>query len=462
MKRMRWGGFGVAVAAWLAASSVHARALDHLLDKSDIGSHKIPHAGTSRILVIPVHVGPEGFDAEEYAELQAEMAEDGPFRRYWLDVSGGRYDPVPTLAAPVEYPDSCPIPGRTVDNCTVTFNDTDLLAGGLREALADVLARVRDDQQIDLAEFDVNNAAGDGPDGYFDGVIAVSNIAEGVSLPLVPIFNETTVKTSPGGGGTDITLSLLAMAPPIHHEFAHMFGFIDLYGGPTLNGMMSDDRATLSAFSRQQVGWADITVIDKSVEIDLPPVLSSAEAGGNQIIRVNLPAPSSPTSYLLIENRGGPLHDAYEPSVPGVQIYSVDEATLAEGPLHFIDIVNSSLNLPNAAMPYMNVSLPLDCDIHSVGEPLSCAMALEGEERALTHASGVFSGWTIRVVGVKDDGTITIQIFDENGPPVKAEPATTDGDGGCNVSAGRRAGVSGWLLLLAALALRSSRRAPKR
>ena len=448
---------GAALSVCAGAGVAQGRALDHLLDKSDIGSHKIPHQGTSHILVIPVHVGPAGFDAEEFAQLQEEFATDGAFRRYWQDVSGGRYDPIPTLADPVEYPDSCPIPDRTVDTCRVSFQDTDLLSGKLKTALEEVLGRVRDEQQIDLATFDVNNAAGDGPDGFFDGVIAVSNIAEGVALPLIPFFNETIVKTAPGGGGSDISLSLLAMAPPIHHEFAHLFGFIDLYGGPTLNGLMNDSDATLSAFSRQQLGWAEVTTVTESVEIVLPPVLASPEEGGSQIIRVEVP--DEPGRYMLIENRGGAMHEGYEVSIPGVQIYSIDENTLVEGPLHFVDLVNSTLNLPNETSPYMNVSLPLFCDLETLGNLNSCGMGFIDEERELTHTNGIWTGWTVRIVGWQEDGTFTIQIFDENGPPVKPEAAAEE-DGGCTTSGGDGGSVWPFALALCAMGMRRRRRSP--
>lgn len=437
---------------WLASGTAEARALDHLLDTSDIGSHKMPNQGVSHILVIPVHVGPEGFDAGQYAELQERFAEDGSFRQYWLDVSGGRYDPIPTVVAPVEYPDSCPLPNRTVATCTVSFQDTDLLSGGFEAALTDVLGRIRDEQGVDLSKFDVNTADGAGSDGYFDGVIAFSNIAEGVAPPLIPLFNETIVKTAPGGGGSDLSLSLIAMAPPAHHEFAHMFGFIDLYGGPPLNGLMNDSSLTISAFSRQQVGWADITTIDETVELSLPPVL--ADGSGNPIVRVNLP--NDPARYLLIENRSGTLHDLYDGFTPGIQIYSVDEQTLTEGPLHFLDIVNSTLNLPNETAPYMNINLPAFCNTYSTGTPTSCSVTQIGEERVLTHANGTWSGWTLRVVGVADDGTMTIQIYDANGPPVKNEP---EGEvtGGCAIAAPKPT-PSPWLAAMAGLAILRRRR----
>ena len=463
MRHLAWVGMRSMTSAALcvaalsfAAADADARALDHLLDKSTIGPHKIPNTGTSNILVIPVHVGPEGFDAAEYAELQARFAEDGAFRTFWQEVSGGRYDPIPTLVAPLEYPDSCPIPGRTVDNCEVTFQDSDLLGGALQDALIAVLTRVRDEQNIDFSQFDTNTADGPGSDGYFDGVIAVTNIASGVAMPLEAIFADVTVKSAPGGGGDDIRLSLLAMAPPHNHEFAHLFGFIDLYGGPPMSGLMVDEGSSLSAFSRQQIGWGEVMEITESVELDLPPVLADPEEGGNQILRVNIDG--APGHYLLIENRGGPRHDVHDYVAKGLYVYSINENTLLEGGLHFIDIMTRELHLPNAEAPYMNVNVPLYCDLNTVGASNSCALGIEGDERPLNDAVGTFVGWTLKVIKTHEDGTITLQIYDENGPPVKPPAPVTEDDSSCSYGPRPSNHAAGWLLALGGLVLFRRRR----
>ncbi len=85
---------------------------------------------------------------------------------------------------------------------------TPLSAPPLEESAAsafeDMLSRVRDEQQIDLAQFDVNTGTGPGQDGYFDGLIFDSDIISGVGAPLEVLNLAPEVATTPGGGGTMI------------------------------------------------------------------------------------------------------------------------------------------------------------------------------------------------------------------------------------------------------------------
>jgi hypothetical protein len=407
--------------------------------------------------VVPIHVGPDGFDAAQLSDLQAQFdaqGGEGTFRHYWQTVSGGRYDPVPTVVAPVEYPDRCPLPGKTVDACTVGYDDLSLFfSGGVAVALEDVLARVRDEQNVDLGQFDVNGAAG-APDGFFDGVVFVSNMAAGVAPPLAELFNETAVAPLPGGGGEALTLGIAAMAPPVHHEFAHLFGFIDLYGGPTLNGLMSEEGTTLSAFSRQQVGWGDVQQVTEPIELDLAPVLDS-----QQLLRIG-----DGPRYLLIENRAGPTHAAFEIAAPGIYVSSVDEEQLPQMLRGFIDANSATgLYLPNEAAPYANVTLPVGCSLLYPEGPQGCGIEQLGEERVLSHASGQPTGFTLRVVeGPREDGSYRIQLYDHRGPEFleRDETAAEAGeDGGCHVGArpfhaAPRSQAYAWVLALALLARR--------
>jgi len=441
------GALVIALASVLGLSTqlADARALDHLLATDDIGLNKIPHEGSSNVLVIPVHVGEGGFPAGQLAELQAEFSpDDGPFRTYWQTTSSSRYDPVPTVVAPVEYPDRCPLPGKTVSACKVTLEDVQLItSGGLRSAFEDILGRLRDEQQIDLSSFDVNGANGR-PDGHFDGVVVVSNIADGVAPPLDAIFNGTTV--SDGAGGM-ITLGVVAMAPPVHHEFAHLFGLIDLYGGPTLNGLMSESSRNIAAFTRQQLGWAEVVEIGAPMEIELPPVLD----GTPRLLRLS--APGGGPRYVLIENRGGERHTELDAGPPGLYLYSVDEETLAEGPLHFLDLVAGQLRLPNAEGPFMNVSLPVGCELE--GGPNGCAFTEVGASRSIAHAGAGDTGWTITILDQAADGTFTVALSDGSEPPDTGDEAPgLSASGGCQLG---RGSVAGWWLLLPLLIRRRRR-----
>jgi len=414
----RWtASFSVAL---LLPALASANALDHLRTTDDIGLNKVPHSGTSHVLVIPSRVG-QAFPAGELATLRSYFApEGGPgtFRHYWQTASNGAYDPIPTVVDPVDYLDRCPIPGKTLNTCSFALDDIALLTSrGLATTFQDVLSRVRDEQGIDLGTFDVNSATGASPDGYFDGVIVSSDMYSGIGFPLAAVDNTATVRalTDPDGGvddagvggqGAVLQAGIVAMIPPDTHEFGHILGFIDLYGGPTTNDLMMDISSTLSAFSLQQIGWADVQTVTAEGEINLAPTLS-----GGSVLKFG-----SAPRYVMVENRGGTNHELYDTSHPGIYVYTVDEDTLPQTPLGFVDIFAGVLYLPNQAPPYLNVNLPVGCSVGTSLAPGTCALAAENEERVLVHASGAATGFGIRRGATQADGTITLTVF-AAGPP---------------------------------------------
>jgi MYXO-CTERM domain-containing protein len=435
--------------SWSVDAGAHA--LDHLKTKDDIGINKIPNAGTSRILVVPAWVGAP-FPAAALEAMRAYYAEaggPGTFRQYWLDMSGGRYDPIPVLVEPVEYPDSCPIPSKTVADCTVSFTDQDIIVNGeVAIALGDVLSRVRDEQNVDLSQFDINGKDG-APDGYFDGVIMQASVAEGVTPPLAALFNETIVATQPGGGGSMLSMGNVALVPPDDHEFGHLFGFIDLYNGPPVNCLMSQE-GSLGAYSRQQIGWGEVIDVTPPLQIDLAPTLA-----GGSILRIG-----SAPQYLLIENRGGDLHRQYDMSVEGAYVYSIDETKLPDGPLGFLTPELDGLYLPNAEAPYLDVAAPVGCDLYDASSSNRCALAAAGETRALSHPSGAAgTGLTLRVDRVDADGTVRVQIYEGDTVPDFPEPAAEDEEvSGCALSPGSARPLPAVLLMaLGLIALRRRR-----
>ncbi len=394
----------VVLLASALSASASAHPLDHLRTRNDIGLHKVPNTGVSHILVIPVRTGADGISLSEWAELQRMFdpaGGPGTFRHYWQVSSGGRYDPVPTLLDPVLYPDSCPIPGRDLTNCELSLSDIGLLlSGAIGETYEAILERVRDERQIDLAQFDVNGVDGMS-DGFFDGLIFDADIYGGVALP-VAVLNNTVEVESTAGSGQMIGAGIIAMSPPAFHEFGHLFGFIDLYGGPTVNGLMEDADATISAFSRQQIGWGEVVDVDAPIELALKPVLD-----GGQILRIG-----SRSQYLLIENRGGPKHTQYDSGAEGVFVYTVDESQLPTTPLGFLDVASRELYLPNATAPHLAVALPVGCTASHTQGAGACVVA-PGEPRALIHESGDVSGWLLSTSPAAADGTVNITIGPE-------------------------------------------------
>jgi hypothetical protein len=429
-----------------------SHALDHLATTDDIGVNKVPHQGVSHILVIPSRVGTSTYPASELAELQSfynPAGGPGTFRTWWSVVSGGRYDPIPTLVDPVLYPDRCPIPGRDVWNCTFSIEDIPmLLNGNVRETFEDLLSRVRDEQHYDLADFDVNGAGGEGPDGYFDGIIVHTDMYSGLGLPLAVFGAPAEVGATSEADLRRVAAGNVALAPPEHHEFGHILGFIDLYGGPTLNGLMADRDATLSAYSRQQVGWSAVIPVTGSGAFDLVPVLD-----GGPVLRFG-----DPPRYVLVANRGGEHHDALEFARSGLWISSIDEEALPVGPLGFLDLAEESLYLPNEEPPYLNVHLPVGCNVHTANLLDSCALDMPGRYVGLVHASGEHTGFAIELESVASDGTISLSVHadDESEGLVNPEDGETGATAcGCAVPGG---GPPAFLSILAVLAAVGARR----
>lgn len=471
--------------ALIAVAPSHAlgHAIDHLKSKDDIGINKIPNVGTSRILVIPMRVGDAAFPPARLEALRRFFAtEGGPgtFRRHWQVVSGGRYDPIPTVVEPVLYPE-CPLPGRDVAGCTVSVQDIELLSSrAIQATFESLLARVRDEQRVDLGEFDKNGKEAGAPDGFLDGVVVDTDIYQGIAFPLAAFENTAMVATTPGGGGGVVACGIVALVPPNQHEFGHLFGFMDLYRGPTTSCLMSEEQGTLSAFSRQQIGWGEVREVRHATELELAPVLA-----GGPVLRIG-----APPRYVLVENRGGPLHAELETAPAGVYAYSVDEDELPFGPLGFLDFEKNDLYLPNLEPPYLNVNLPVGCTLYQADAADACVLQREGQARDLVHASGAATGFSLRVGATSADGTVRVTLAGPPAPPPDAgvrpdgpgapaeQPAAVESAGGCDAS-GRQppAGLLAlWAMLGIAQVVRtaaqrlrcgisapaSSRRAPRR
>ncbi len=485
-----------------AASSAHA--IDHLQDKTDIGRNKVPHEGTSHILVIPSRTGSTTFPMARWQALQDYFdPEGGPgtFRAYWQTQSLGRYDPIPTLADPVLYPDECPIPGKPVNNCRFFIDDAELLfSGAVQTALTNLIERVRDEQDIDLSQFDVNGVQEGVPDGWFDGIILSTDLFDGLGLPLAALGQELSVPTTPremtseddagtlddagagtldggsddaGDPGPTLSVGVIAFIPPDTHEFGHNLGFMDLYEGPVITDLMGRPGSGLSAHSRLQIGWGEVQDVSEPMEITLEPVLE-----GGPILRFG-----SPPRYVLVENRSGPKHNQTEDDFPGIYVYSIDENELPTGELGFLDINNGDLYLPNKPEPkqgnvdciddcYLNVNMPIGCRFAAADEFDACVLGGDGVKRNIEHAADGPLGFYIEQVARDFDGSITLRIVSgtlsegDAGPDAgtldagsaDAGPEVSD-DCQCRAaSAARGGGVAGLLALLGLVVVGAGRR----
>lgn len=495
----------------LAPVTASAHAIDHLQDKTDVGRNKVPHKGTSHILVIPSRTGFATFPQNRWQELQEYFdPEGGPgtFRGYWQTESGGLYDPIPTLVDPVLYPDECPIPGKPLNNCQFYLDDAQLLfSGAIKDALVDLLERVRDEQGVDFSHFDVNGLEEGQPDGWFDGIILSTDLFDGLGLPLGALGQDFAIATTPraivdagpgsdGGlddGGVDdggsadaglvdagppedlgplLSVGVIAFIPPDTHEFGHNLGFMDLYQGPVITDVMGRPGSGLSAHSRLQIGWGEVQDVTGAMEITLPPVLE-----GGSILRFG-----APPRYVLLENRSGIKHNQYEDDFPGIYLYSIDENELPTGELGFLDVNNGDLFLPNKPEPkqgnldcvdecYLNVNIPVGCRFAPADDFDACVLGGDGVKRNVTHAADGHLGFYVEQVSRDFDGNITLKIVEgeliatdagPDGEPADAgagDAGDTPPEEGCGCrSTGEQAAGSSAGLALVCLLLLSRRR----
>ncbi|PWD99117.1 M6 family metalloprotease domain-containing protein [Marinilabilia rubra] len=127
----------------------------------------------------------------------------------------------------------------------------------------------------------------------------------------------------------------------ICHEFGHNLGLLDFYdtneetdgqypgtgvwdimASGTYNGSPSGSTpAHHNPFSKAELGWVDVTVIDEPAGITLNPVYNSGE-----VLRINSPVANE---YILLENRQKTGFDAYLPG-GGMLVYHVDGNLIEE------------------------------------------------------------------------------------------------------------------------------------
>ncbi len=458
---------------WLAAPAAFSAPIDQLQSLDDIGPNKIPHLGDSQVLIIPSRVGRDLTD-DERTHLQTHYAPDGPFQRYWTDVSRGAYVPHPVLADTVVF-DSCPLEDRPEDDCRVTLEDLGLLiSGNIADVVRQMLVAVRDEQGLDLGQFDINGKD-QAPDGYFDAVVIDTDLYGGIALPLAAFSQGVSVlrttADAAAGQGAPIDVGIVAFVPPDQHEYAHLFGFIDHYDGqggdgrPTITGLMGHNQGpTLSAYSRMVIGWGTVQDLSEAGDVELAPVMPSGE-----ILRVG-----APPRYALLENRAGPQHAEWDSEFPGLYIYAIDEDQLPEGELGFLRLLEGELYYPNKTPPYLNVNLPLDClrgqDLGETGLP--CELLDDGRQRNIRLPDGTFLG-SVEVTGVDGDGALTLHfdptteapaeaVIERTAPP-EPEPELNDivvmnDCGGCDATGPALVPLAAGLLLL--LGARRRRRPP--
>lgn len=112
---------GVVIFSLMGATLAHADYIDHFANTADIGTLKVPRAGTTHVLVVPVVVENLPFDQgseeaflDELHAFYAEEATDFGFTSYYSTLSLGRFHPIVTVADPVHFA-ACPPLGGHAD-----------------------------------------------------------------------------------------------------------------------------------------------------------------------------------------------------------------------------------------------------------------------------------------------------------------------------------------------------------
>ena len=343
----------------LSAASLPARGdfIDHFATVGDVGQMKVPRRGSAPVLVIPVIIDDEPFEAPFTTE-QAFLAQLGQFYApaasggnsfagYYGLASQGRYEPQPVVVAPVHFP-TCPVLGG-YSGCRIP-RDGGLSSGDLRGAvdlLRDTIRYV--DEILSCAKLgpgggrrctsgggvlftDVDRSGPAGmPDHFADGVILVSNGPfPGITLPVKwlaenPILR-ITLPPLPSFSYDGVTVGAVAISGRSNgrsvsqisiHEFGHLLGFADLYNErqsttdlpySVMGGWQYQSAAPLhDPFSRGMIGWANIQEVSGSQTYVLRP----AREGG-PILKLG-----TGDEYFLAEFRtGAPDLDA-DLSIPG-------------------------------------------------------------------------------------------------------------------------------------------------
>lgn len=420
---------GLIVGSMLCCASL-ARAdwMDHFVNRDDVGPHKAPSLGDTRVVLIPIEVA--GFPPFDRSALEAFYAPTGPFVSFYETASLGRYRPRVTVAPTVHY-ERCPLPEARFPGCSVARGDLAAFTAGM-SMIREVLQRT-DEAGFDFTPFDVTGRKGT-PDGWLDGVMLLTNVPfGGIAFPF-GYFNQDD-NLAGGRGGPLIVdgkqAGHFAIAGDsdtwvMVHEFGHLLGLTDLYDesqrtdGLWLSWMGAwsyDVQIPLpDAETRFRLRWADWRQVQGRQRVVIAPVEPSG-----QVYRLG-----TGDEYFLVENRGP--GGAFDRALPerGLAIFHVDRGVKLSGATgSFVDRILDCVNC-DAWHPYIRlVQADGRFDIEhgrafgagdlftrgSLGADSSgIALGAVHAVNATNWYDGGVSGLSVDDVQVLDDGSIEVTL----------------------------------------------------
>jgi M6 family metalloprotease-like protein len=413
------------------ATLARADFMDHFVVREDVGPHKAPYVGDSKIVLIPIEVA--GFPPLDMAAIERFFAADEPtgFVSFYETASVGRYHPQVGIAPKVSYA-TCPLPAASFPRCAVKRGDLNAFAAGM-DMIRDVMKKT-DEAGFDFSSFDVNGRKGVA-DGWLDGVMLLTNVPfGGIAFPF-SYFNRGD-NLSGGNGGPLMVDGLKAGHFAIAgegkvlvmlHESGHLLGLSDLYDesrryeGLNLSWMGAwhyDANIPLpDAETRFRLRWAQWNQVQGRARVVIPPVEQTGD-----VYRLGVG-----DEYFLIENRGP--EGTFDRGLPerGLAVFHVDR-TVKLGGLEG-DFVNRILDCVNCDPfhPYIRLvqadgKFEVEAkkpfgpgDLFTKGGSLlpvegGQALSADHQVNSTNFYSGAASGFRIEDIVVRADHSIEVTL----------------------------------------------------
>jgi M6 family metalloprotease-like protein len=465
------------IAIVCAGSLARADYMDHFVVREDVGPHKAPYLGDTKVLLIPIEVA--GHPPIDEEALRHFFSPDDPngFVHFYETASLGRFRPRVTVAPKVMYA-SCPLPAAQFPTCSVERGDITAFTAGM-DMMREVIKKT-DEAGFDFAPFDINGRKGT-PDGWIDGVMLLTNVPfGGIAFPFA-FFN----RGDNLNGGTSgplivdgLKIGHMAIAGEsdqftMIHEFGHLLGLTDLYDesgkydGLYLSWMGTwgyDANIPLpDAETRYRLRWANWHQVQGRQRVTIKPVETSGE-----VYRLG-----TGDEYFLIENRGP--GGEFDRSLPerGLAVFHVDRTVKLGGVEgNFVDRILDCVNC-EPYHPYIRL-LQADGlfeierngrfgtgDLFGTGsflrpDPRGIPLSNLNEVNSTNFYSGTASGLRMDDVRVNADGSIEV-TFDAPETGQCDEKLCAEGEACAPVSCGappdEKKGCSATGALFPALAL---------